>query len=266
MAGLMCASGLDLAAYDSDVAASVAFSKTCAIHACRTLEELVSSVCNPRRLWIMPGAAACFERLEPLLEADDIVVDCAVIHYKNTVRRSTELAERHITLIDAGVCGNGVHHALMLGGEAQALDMLKPCLEAISPQRWLHCGPSGSGHFLEQVHKHIQHSVSQTVNQSLAVIRNIGSLSFNLDAMARIWQMAVADQTAIQGLVVDFLNETGVLSRIRSGNAQELAGLQQQMTPALNLALALHYADLGSRLFQQQISAALGTAARPKSI
>ena len=213
----------------------------------------------------MPGADACFEPLKSLLEAEDIVVDSGITHYQATVRRAKLLAEQGIKLIDAGISGGGTLYALMLGGEAQAIEKLKPCLEAISPGRWLHCGPSGSGHFVEQAHQYIEQSVAQTLLQSLAAVKKSGSFAVELPAMAQIWQLGGAYQAGVQELVLGFLNETNVLPRIASHNPQELAILRQQMTPALNLALALHYAGQGSSLFQQQIAAMLGAATQRKS-
>lgn len=220
---------------------------------------------NPRWIWLMPGADACFEPLKLLLEAEDIVVDSAITHYQATVRRAKQLAERGIKLIDAGISGSGTLYALMLGGEAQAIEKLKPCLQAISPGRWLHCGPSGSGHFVEQVHQSVEQSVAQTLLQSLAAVKKGGSFAVDLPAMAQIWQLGGASQAGVQELVLGFLNETNVLPRIASNNPQELAALHQQMTPALNLALALHYAGQGSSLFRQQITAMLGAATQHKS-
>ena len=265
MARRMQASGLNLAGYDRDSAVCLRFAEACAIQPCRTLEELISSVSTPRMIWLMQSADSCFEQLKPLLEAADIVADCAVTHYRATVRRAKLLAERGIKLIDAGVSGSGEHYALMLGGEAQAIEELKPCLEAISPGRWLHCGPSGSGHFVEQVHQHIEQSVAQTLAQSLAAVKKSGSFAVDLPAMAQIWQRGSAVHASMQELVLGFLNETNVLHRITSDNPQELATLCQQLTPALNLALAMHYSAQGASLFQQQIAAMLGAAAQHKS-
>jgi 6-phosphogluconate dehydrogenase len=265
MARLMRASGLDLAGYDPDSAACIRLAKECALQPCHTLEELISSVSNPRRVWLMPGSDACFEPLKPLLEAEDIVVDSAITDYQAAVRRAKLLAERGIKLIDAGVSGCGTYYALTLGGEAQAIEKLKPCLEAISPGRWLHCGPSGSGHFVKQVHQYIEQSVAQTLMQSLAVIKKSGSFDVDLPAMAQTWLLGGAYHDGVQELALGFLNETNVLPRIASNNPQELAILRQQMTPALNLALALHYAGQGSNLFQQQIASILGAATQHKS-
>ena len=265
MARRMRASGLNLAGHDPDSAACLRFAEACKIQACCTVEELISSVSTPRRVWLMPGASACFELLKPLLEAGDIVVDCVVTHYQATVRRAKLLAEQGIKLIDAGVSGSGAHYALMLGGEAQAIEELKPCLEALSPGRWLHCGPSGSGHFVEQVHQHIEQSVAQTLTQSLAAVKKSGSFAVDLPAMTQIWQRGGDVHNSVQELVLGFLNETNVLPRIASNNPQELATLHQQLTPAINLALALHYAGQGASLFQQQIAAMLGAAAQHKS-
>ena len=265
MARLMRASGLNLAGYDPDSAACSRLAEECAFQPCHTLEELISSVSNPRRVWLMPGSDACFEPLKPLLEAEDIVVDSAITHYQTAVRRAKLLAEQGIKLIDAGVSGCGTYYALMLGGEAPAIEKLKPCLEAISPGRWLHCGSSGSGHFVKQAHQHIEQSVAQTLMQSLAAIKKSGSFDVDLPAMAQNWLVGGSYHAGVQELALGFLNETNVLPRIASSNPQELAILRQQMTPALNLALALHYAGQGSSLIQQQIAAMLGAATQHKS-
>ena len=265
MARLMRASGLNLAGYDPDSAACSRLAEECAFQPCHTLEELISSVSNPRRVWLMPGSDACFEPLKPLLEAEDIVVDSAITHYQTAVRRAKLLAEQGIKLIDAGVSGCGTYYALMLGGEAPAIEKIKPCLEAISPGRWLHCGPSGSGHFVKQAHQHIEQSVAQTLMQSLAAIKKSGSFDVDLPAMAQNWLVGGSYHAGVQELALGFLNETNVLPRIASSNPQELAILRQQMTPALNLALALHYAGQGSNLFQQQIASMLGAATQHKS-
>jgi len=213
----------------------------------------------------MPGSGASFKPLKPLLEAEDIVVDSAITDYQAAMRHARLLAERGINLIDAGVSGCGTHYALMLGGEAHAIEKLKPCLEAISPGRWLHCGPSGSGHFVKQAHQYIEQSVAQTLMQSLAAIKKSGSFDVDLPAMAQIWLLGGAYHAGLQDLALGFLKETNILPRIASNNPQELEILRQQMTPALNLALALHYAGQGSNLFQQQIVTMLGAAAQHKS-
>jgi 6-phosphogluconate dehydrogenase len=264
LASIMHAHGFGLAAYDPEPAVGIKFAEVCEIQSCHSLEELMTSVRSPRKLWVMPGAAACLEHLEPLLEIQDVVIDCSVIHYRNTVRRSKQLAEREIKLVDAGLSSNGTHCALMVGGEAQVIETLKPHFDAVSPQRWVHCGPSGSGHFVEQVRRRLEYAVAQTLYQSLAAVRMSGSFAVDLPMMAQVWQIGSADQAAVQELAVEFLNESNILSRIRSNDPQQLAGLRQQMTPALNLALALHFADQGSRLFQQQIAALLRVA-QPKS-
>jgi 6-phosphogluconate dehydrogenase len=266
MARSLFASGLKLAGYDPDSATGVRFAETCAIQLCHTLKELISSISIPRKIWLMKEGGSCLTQLEPLLEAGDSVVNCVVTHYKDTVRSAKLLDERDIKVIDAGVSGNGAHYALMLGGEMSGIEKFKPCLEAISPGRWLHCGPCGSGHFVEQLRQHIEQSTAQILTQSLGAVKKSGSFAVDLPAMMQIWQRGGnAYQAEVQELVLGFLNEANVLQRIASNNAQDLASLHRQMTPALNLALALHYACSGASLFQQQIAAMLGAAEQQKS-
>ncbi len=190
MARSLFANGLTLAGHDPDSAAGVRFAETCAIQLCHTLKELISSISIPRKIWLMKEGGSCFTQLEPLLEAGDIVVNCVVTHYKDAVRSAKLLEERGIKLIDAGVSGNGAHYALMLGGDMSAIEEIKPCLEAISPGRWLHCGPCGSGHFVEQLRQHIEQSTAQILTQSLGAVkkkREFRGRSASNDANLAAW-------------------------------------------------------------------------------
>jgi 6-phosphogluconate dehydrogenase (decarboxylating) len=117
---------------------------------------------------------------------------------------------------------------------------------------------------VEQVHQHIEQSVAQTLTQSLAAVKKSGSFAVDLPAMTQIWQRGGEVHDNVQKLVLGFLNETNVLPRIASNNPQELAILHQQLTPAINLALALHYSGQGASLFQQQIAEMLGAAVQHK--
>ena len=227
-----------------------------------TLPELMQAVAMPRAIWLVPvgDSRLTLALLQPLLGSGDIIVDCGPAHYRAAQDRARMLAGKEIFLVDAGMAGgdeeNG--YALTLGGEAQAIEQIKPGLEAIAPGRWLHCGPSGSGYFVRQMQSLMQVGMTQAWTSGLATLKKNEAISVDLQAMAQIWQGNCSLYGGAQALALEFLNDANVPARIATGNPQELAVLRQELAPALNLALAVHYAGQGMSLFQRQIAAMLG--------
>src|SRR5689334_17472077 len=139
----------------------------------RTLTELVSRLAKPRAIWLMVPVAAVdrlIGDLLPLLESGDTIIDGGNSYYQDDVRRSGELAARGIHYLDVGTSGGvwGVErgYCLMIGGEKEVVQRLDPVFATLSPgvaaaerlpgresrsdtaeHGYLHCGPSGAGHF-----------------------------------------------------------------------------------------------------------------------
>ncbi|MGH2475645.1 MAG: NAD(P)-binding domain-containing protein, partial [Candidatus Limnocylindrales bacterium] len=153
-------------------------------HGARTLEQFVDALATPRHVWIMVPAAfvgETVERLTPLLDAGDTIVDGGNSWYHHDVDRSTALAGEHgIHYLDVGTSG-GIHglergYCLMVGGDAEAVAGMTPIFDILAPglgaaertpgrsgepasaeRGWLHCGPSGAGHFVKMVHNGIEY-------------------------------------------------------------------------------------------------------------
>jgi 6-phosphogluconate dehydrogenase len=137
--------------------------------------------------------------LLPHLAADDTVIDGGNSYYVDDLRRSAELGERGIHYVDVGVSG-GVFgltrgYSLMIGGEDEAVERLRPIFEALAPgveaaertpgregepapeeQGWLHCGPAGAGHFVKMVHNGIEYGTMQAYAEGLNILHhaNVG--------------------------------------------------------------------------------------------
>ena len=175
------------------------------------LEELVERLEQPRHVWLMIPAAfvgSTVDQLAPLLDAGDTIIDGGNSWYRHDVDRSAALAKQYgIHYVDCGTSG-GVYglergYCLMIGGDDEAVDELAPVFSALAPgvdaaartpgrggepapaeQGWLHCGPSGAGHFVKMVHNGIEYGIMQAYAEGLNVLAtaDIGAASHAHDA------------------------------------------------------------------------------------
>lgn len=134
-----------------------------------SLEELTKKLAPPRTLWMMIPAGEpvdkTIEGLLPYLDKSDLLIDGGNSYYKDTMRRSDNLKERGIGYVDVGTSGGiwGLKegYSMMIGGEKDEVERLRPLFETLAPSSdtgWGHVGPSGSGHFVKMVHNGIEYS------------------------------------------------------------------------------------------------------------
>jgi 6-phosphogluconate dehydrogenase len=176
-----------------------------------TLEQFVDQLEAPRAVWLMVPAAVVDRTLEdlvPLLESGDTVIDGGNSHYRDDQQRSSHLAaQRGIHYVDVGTSGGvwGLDrgYSLMVGGDDDAVARLEPILAAIAPgveaaartpgregdlqpgeAGWLHCGPSGAGHFVKMVHNGIEYGLMAAYAEGLNILRhaNAGAAERTADA------------------------------------------------------------------------------------
>jgi 6-phosphogluconate dehydrogenase len=176
----------------------------------RSLQELVDRLETPRKIWIMVPAAyvgSTLDELVPLLDAGDIVIDGGNSWYHHDVDRSKELAPLGIAYVDCGTSGGvfGLErgYCLMIGGSRAAVTSLEPIFDTLAPgidaaprtsgrsgeaapeeRGWLHCGPSGAGHFVKMVHNGIEYGLMAAYAEGLNVLAkaNIGAIDHAHDA------------------------------------------------------------------------------------
>jgi 6-phosphogluconate dehydrogenase len=167
-----------------------------------TLEELAQQLDKPRSVWLMVPAGIVdnvVSEVAPHLEEGDTIVDGGNSYYVDDLRRQEELRERGIHYVDIGVSGGvwGLRrgYCLMVGGDDEAVERLRPVLEALAPgvdsaERtpgregdpapeelgWLHCGQVGAGHFVKMVHNGIEYGLMQAYSEGLNVLKhaNVG--------------------------------------------------------------------------------------------
>jgi 6-phosphogluconate dehydrogenase len=172
--------------------------------------DLVKKLSAPRAIWLMVPAAIVdktIAELTPLLEPGDMLIDGGNSYYVDDIRRSKELVGKGIHYIDVGtsggVWGRERGYCMMIGGEVAAVKHLDPIFATLAPGRgdiartpgrekaggtselgYLHCGPSGAGHFVKMVHNGIEYGIMAAYAEGLGVIRaaNIGKQTDTIDA------------------------------------------------------------------------------------
>jgi 6-phosphogluconate dehydrogenase len=178
--------------------------------ACASLDEFVAQLAPPRAVWLMLPAAivdATLAQLETRLAAGDLVVDGGNSYYRDDVARAQRLRERGLHYVDCGTSGGvlGLErgYCLMLGGEAASVQHLEPLLATLAPgagtlertpgrvagrgsaeQGYLHCGPSGAGHFVKMVHNGIEYGLMAAYAEGFNILRhaNVGKREQTADA------------------------------------------------------------------------------------
>ncbi len=175
-----------------------------------SLQQFVRTLKRPRAVWMMVPAAVVdptVQALTPLLEPGDILIDGGNSYYQDDIRRAAELQARGIHYVDVGTSG-GVWGAergycLMIGGEPAVVAGLEPVFAALAPgigeaprtpgrekaggtaeHGYLHCGPSGAGHFVKMVHNGIEYGMMAAYAEGLNVLHhaNVGKRTSTVDA------------------------------------------------------------------------------------
>ncbi|MBB5223753.1 6-phosphogluconate dehydrogenase [Amaricoccus macauensis] len=152
---------------------------------CETLEALVAALKTPRAIILMVPAGApvdeMIDHLLPLLDTDDLIIDCGNANFHDTVRRAAAAAERGSPYLGVGVSGGeeGARHgpAIMGGGPKEAWDRVAPIFKAIAARfgsspcaDWM--GPDGAGHFVKTVHNGIEYADMEMIAEVYGIMRD----------------------------------------------------------------------------------------------
>jgi len=188
-----------------------------------SLQDLVSRLKAPRAVWIMVPAGGPTEQtvqsLAGFMQAGDTIIDGGNSYFKDDVRRAKMLKEKGIHYMDVGTSGGvwGIDrgYCMMIGGPTEAMQRLDPIFKTLAPgpgdipktpgrekfggtaeDGYLHCGPSGAGHFVKMVHNGIEYGIMQAYAEGFDIFKNANSAELpedlrydlNLPDVAEVWR------------------------------------------------------------------------------
>ena len=177
----------------------------------KTLEEFVGKLATPRVVWLMVPAGvvdATLEKIAPLLQAGDTLIDGGNSYYHDDIRRAKQLKDRHIHYVDVGTSGGvwGLErgYCMMIGGDVEVVQRIDPIFATLAPgakaaartpgrenqpispaeNGYLHCGPHGAGHFVKMVHNGIEYGIMAAYAEGLNILKhaNAGKDKQKMDA------------------------------------------------------------------------------------
>jgi 6-phosphogluconate dehydrogenase len=277
-----------------------------------SLDDFVKKLSGPRTVWLMIPAAAVDSSLADLaarLQKGDIIVDGGNSHYVDDIRRSQELAPRGLHYLDVGTSGGvwGLErgYCLMIGGDADAVTHLDPIFKTLAPGHgnlartparekasgtaedgYLHCGPSGAGHFVKMVHNGIEYGLMAAYAEGLNILKHANAgkqgraadaetaplrnpdnyqYDFNLADIAEVWRRGSVVASWLLDLTAASLFENPDLSRF-SGRVSDsgegrwtiTAAIEESApAPVLTAALYQRFSSRGEDEFAERLLSAM---------
>jgi 6-phosphogluconate dehydrogenase len=221
-----------------------------------SVEDLVKKLTKPRAAWVMVPAGGPTEStvndLARLMESGDTIIDGGNSYFKDDVRRAATLKGKGINYVDVGTSGGiwGIErgYCLMIGGPKDAVQRLDPIFKALAPGRgdiertpgrekapggtaedgYLHCGPSGSGHFVKMVHNGIEYGLMQAYAEGFDIFKNANCkdlpegcrYDLNVADIAEVWRRGSVVGSWLLDLTAMALIENPTLSNF-SGFVQD---------------------------------------------
>jgi 6-phosphogluconate dehydrogenase len=220
-----------------------------------SLDDLLSKLTAPRAVWIMVPAGNPTEKtvlaLLGSMKAGDTIIDGGNSYFKDDVRRSKLCAAKGVHYVDVGTSGGvwGLErgYCMMIGGPKEAVQRLDPIFKTLAPGRgdiprtpgreklagpaedgYIHCGPSGSGHFVKMVHNGIEYGMMQAYAEGFDIFKNATSkelpedirYDLNLPDIAEVWRRGSVVSSWLLDLTAMALTETPTLAEY-SGFVQD---------------------------------------------
>lgn len=246
----------------------------CGIEVAVSLADMVAQMPAPRAVWLMLPAGEVTEKtlaeLRSLLSAGDVVIEGGNSNYQESQARAAEMKKQGIDYLDVGTAGgiwglqNG--YALMIGGEASVVKRVEPLMQVLAPspdKGWLHCGPSGAGHFVKMIHNGIEYGIMQVYAEGLSLLKGKTEFGFDLASVAGMWQDGSVIRSWLLELTVQFLAEDQQLNGIEPYVADSGEGrwtvneaiAQGVPAPAITVALMTRFASQGKDEFGNKMLA-----------
>jgi len=274
MARRLARGGVRVVACDHDRAARKALEEEKNVEPVESLAAVAAQLAGERMILLMLPAGAPTEdtlaELLPLLSAGDTLVDGGNAFYKDSMARALELSQRGLRYIDAGVSG-GVHglangYCLMLGGSPKSIEIFEPYARILAPAPgtgWLHCGPSGAGHFAKMVHNGIEYGMMQALGEGFALLAARKDFGFDLGRLAETWRHGSVVRGWLLDLCAQILAQDEDLQAVAPVVADSGEGRWTTLesvelgvpTPVITMALMARFSSQGKSDYARKLLA-----------
>jgi 6-phosphogluconate dehydrogenase len=238
-----------------------------------SVEELVAALEPPRVAWAMVPAGTPTEdvvgQLGGLLQEGDLVVDGGNSNFTDSIRRAAGLKERGVGFVDAGVSGGvwGLKegYCMMLGGEAEDVERLRPALDSLAPEDgWAHVGAHGAGHFVKMVHNGIEYGILQAYGEGFEILK-ASVFDLDLHQVAEVWRHGSVVRSWLLDLLTSALERdpglesvAGYVEDSGEGRWTVLAAIDEDVpAPVTALSLFARFASRQEESFSAKVIAAL---------
>ena len=183
-----------------------------------SLPALVSALPAPRVLWLMVPSGKITDdtvnALLPLLASGDTVIDGGNSHYKDSLRRAARYAEQGFHYVDCGTSGGvwglAEGYSMMVGGDANVVEALRPIFATLAPgkeQGWGRVGPVGSGHYTKMVHNGIEYGMMQAYAEGFSILQHKQEFGLDLHQVGEIWRYGSVVRSWLLDLTTDALGK-----------------------------------------------------------
>ncbi len=192
-----------------------------------SLDDLVKNLKAPRAIWIMVPSGdpvdQTIAKLEPFMQKGDTFIDGGNSNYKDSQRRHAQLTAKGFNFVDVGTSGGvwGLKegYSMMVGGDAEPVERLRPIFETLAPaadKGWGHVGPSGAGHFVKMVHNGIEYGLMEAYAEGFSIMKHKEPLHLDLTQIARIWQYGSVVRSWLLDLTADALEKNPQLEGLEA--------------------------------------------------
>ena len=277
-----------------------------------SIEDFIAQLESPRVVWMMVPAAtvdSMLEQVTPLLDKGDILIDGGNSYYKDDIHRSKQLLKKGIHYLDVGTSGGvlGLErgYCLMIGGDPKSVDHLNPIFKTLAPGMgdiertrgregspstselgYLHCGPSGSGHFVKMIHNGIEYGMMAAYAEGLNIIKHagVGRSDYEVDAettpirepeayqydidiaeVTELWRRGSVVASWLLDLTANALSESGELDNFSGkvsdsgeGRWTSIAAIETGTpAPVLTASLFSRFASRGEDDFGNKVLSAM---------
>src|SRR5712692_3530264 len=274
MARRLGQAGMAVRCYDKADAARAALAGVPHIDCAESLAALCAQLEGERVIVLMLPAGNAVEEtireLVPLLSAGDTIVDGGNSYYRDSMRRALDLSQRGLRYIDAGVSG-GIHgrdqgYCLMLGGTPKSIEIFEPVAKALAPHPengWLHCGPSGAGHFAKMVYNGIEYGMMQALAEGFSLLAARKDLDIDLARLAETWRHGSVVRSWLLDLCAGILKENEDLQSVApvvadSGEGRWTALESVELgvpAPVITMALMARFSSQGGSDYARKLLA-----------